>query len=273
MNSALLIPIKDRNNEEERALIAAVRKYWTHTPFKFITQEEFDVMRKTKVKNPNRVYLIKETYERLKYSRKDWAYTKYYLTTELGGIEVLDAPYIEFKLPVKTENKEVKNPDYGFLYGLMMKQLNYDINLMADKKNYSSIKRETLIKANFKRDLKKYAGKEILVSQTDLDNYMMNLPDGKKNAKQKEKFLKYISKKTKTEVSKIKFVPEDEIKKAVSYSKSDALVYTGFTVYDTEDGKMLRRIDPHTGKRKVNAVFTVFLSLVIIAVAALFLFS
>lgn len=269
-NSALLIPLVDKNGEEEKALVAAVRRYWTHTPYKFISKEEFNEIREKKIKNPHRIYLIKETYERLKYSRKDWAYTKYFLTTEWGGVEVLDAPFIEFKLPVKTENKQVKNPDYAFIYGLMVKQLNYDLELMAKTKEYSVIKRETLIKANFKKELKGYSDKELLVSQADLDNYMMNLPDSKKDSLQKAKLVKYISRKTKLNPAQIKFAGEQQIKNAIALNDSKKMVYTGYTIYNAEDGKMLRRIDAHTKNRKVNGVITVFLTLLIIAIGLFF---
>lgn len=269
-NSALLIPVSDRDSEEGKALIAAVRKYWTHTPFKFISQEEFNEIRDKKQKNPHRIYLIRETYERLKYSRKDWAYTKYFLTTEWGGVEVLDAPFVEFKLPVKSENRQVKNPDYSFIYGLMIKQLNYDLELMNETNNYSQIKRETLIKASFKKELQGYKEKELLVSQTDLDNYVMNLPDSKKSEAQKERFIKYVAKKTKLDATHIKFVNEQEIKNAVAFNDSKKMVYTGFTLYNAEDGKMLRRIDAHSKNRKVNGVITVFLAVVIIAIGLFF---
>ncbi|MDX2171886.1 MAG: hypothetical protein SFY56_02125 [Bacteroidota bacterium] len=271
-SSALLIPIKDWNSPEDRALMTAVRRYWKQTPYQFISQDEMNEIRKSKISKPNRIYLIKETYERLKKKRKDWAYTKYYITEELGGVEVFDSPYIEFKLPVKTENREVVDLNYEFIYGLMIKQLNYDISLMSNKNEYKSITKKSLSKANFKNNLKSYANKMLLVSQSDLENYMMNLSDSKKTEKQKDKFIRYISKKTKLDKSNIKFVTEEDIKIAVSIRDPNSIVYTGFTLYNTEDGKMLRRIDASAGKRKVNTFITLLIASIVAGTTAAIVF-
>lgn len=267
-SSALLIPIKDWNNDEDKALMAAVRRYWKQTPYQFISQDEMNEIRKSKISKPNRIYLIKETYERLKKKRKDWAYTKYYIAEELVGVEVFDSPYIEFKLPVKTENREVIDLNYGFIYGLMIKQLNYDISLMTKTNEYKLITKKSLSKANFKNELRSFANKTLLVSQSDLENYMMNLSDSKKTEKQKDKFIRYISKKTKLNSSNIKFVTEEDIKIAVTIRDSNSMIYTGFTVYNTEDGKMLRRIDPSKGKRRINALITLFVATIVAGTTA-----
>lgn len=271
-SSVLLVPIKSRDSLEEKALIAAVRRYWKQTPYQFISYTEWDKIRRDNIKPENRIFLIKETYVRLKKRRKDWAYTKYYITGELGGTEILDAPYIEFKLPVKTKDRELENMDCGFIYGLMIKQMDYDVVTMANKSSYLAITKKSLIKATFKNDLKNFSDKTLLVTQPDLENYMMNLRDSKKSEKQKEKFFRYISKKTKLQVDKIKFVTEQELSLAVSAKNNNCMIYTGFTIYNAKDGKMLRRIDPSSGKRKTNAFITVLLSVVVVGAASALVF-
>ena len=270
--STLIVPLKDRPDHEDTALIDAVNKYWKICPVKFVNFAEFNSYRKSKAKIPACIYLLKETYERLKYNRKDWAYTKFYLTPEPGGVEILDAPYIEFKVPIKSRNKDISMIDNSFIYGLILKQMNYDVMLMNDKEKYSKIKRSVLISDDFKNGLKEYASKNLLVSRYDLENYMMNMPDENKTEKCEPEFLNYIAAKTKIDISRIKFVPEEEIKKAVLENDTSALIYTGFTIYNASDGKMLRRIDVSSSKRKVHSAFTFSLSAFMVAASA-FLFT
>ncbi len=186
--STLIVPIKDRTDHEDTAMIEAVNKYWKIGPVKFVNVAELNEHRKSKTRIPGCVYLLKETYERLKHSRKDWAYTKFYLTTEPGGVEILDAPYIEFKVPVKSRNKDISMIDNSFIFGLIVKQMNYDVLLMNEKEKYYKIKRGSLITADFKNDLKPYASKNLLVSKCDLQNYIMNMPDEKKTEKCESEF-------------------------------------------------------------------------------------
>jgi len=270
--STLIVPLKNQPNHQDSALMEAVSKYWKLGPFKFITEREFDVIRQNKIKLPNTFYLYNETYLRLKSSRMDWAYTKYFFTTELYGVELMDAPYIEFKLPVKTVKNEVSSLDYSFIFGLVIKQLDYDIQLMGDKEKYSKIERKSLITNNFKKELKEYSKKNMLVSKSDLENYMMNLPDKIKNESQKQNFLNYISSQTRIDTSQIKFVEEKDITNAIYSEDKNSLIYTGFTVYNASDGKMLRRIDVSSKERKKHAVYTGGLSIFIVAASLMFFF-
>ena len=269
-SSVLIIPLINNSESEINSLKAAVRKYWKVSTYKFINKEEYDRMRDMDKSGNNTMYLLKETYERLSYRRKDWAYTKYFITSEPGGVEVLDAPYVEFKLPVKSEGGQVKEMDYSFIYGLMIKQMNYDLELMCKYEEYRSIKRKDLISARFDRDLKDLRNMDLLISMSDLENYRMNLPDDKKNEKQKNKLNRFLIKKTGVDAGHIKFVKEEDIKKAVSNGDTTVLIYTGFTIYTASDGRMLRRIDPNRGKRRAKTVLTVFVTALIITGSLMF---
>lgn len=102
----LVIPITDSKDPEEKALIDAVKKYWTICPYKIISRKVFDELQaKHEAPPPKTFYLVKETYERLKHRKKDWAYTKYFITKQNLWVEEQDQPFIEFKLPLKTANR------------------------------------------------------------------------------------------------------------------------------------------------------------------------
>lgn len=270
---SLIVPLKFDSEKENNALKEAVKKYWKHTPYKFVTKKEFEGIQQ-KEPEKNKLYLVKETYERLKYRRKDWAYSKFYLSRENGGVEVLNSPYIEFKVPIKSEDRWTKQVDGSFIYGLMMKQMNFDVGLMFNMSNYKPIQRKSLIKDKFtSQRLKPYSNRVLLVSKSDFQNYAMNLRDSKKTVHQEEKFLKYISKKTALPLDKIKYETEDNISKAVSSSDKSKLVYTGFSIYNPENGELLRRIDPNSGKRKRKAFVTVLLTGVLVGTGLFLLTS
>jgi hypothetical protein len=271
-NSLLIVPLNDTRTREDSALIRAVRTYWKACPYKFITETELVQIIKSKSRPTNYVYFVEETYQRFKHKRMDWAQTKCYISSEPDGVETISSPFMEFRLPVKTRNNEVLYPDYSYLYALIVRHFNQEVELMNDGANYKNIKRRALIKADFKKELRAYSTKTMLTTENDFENYAMNLPDRMKKSSLHASFIRYISKKTGMDTSRIKIVPEEDILLAVKSNDPNTLVYTGFTVYNTQDGKLLRRIDVSSGKRKQHAVMTTGISGVFLAAAFLIFF-
>jgi hypothetical protein len=270
--SMLIVPLNDKRTHEDSALIHAVRTYWKACPYKFITETELVQIINQKPKPANYIYLVEETYQRFKCKRMDWAQTKCYISSEPDGVEMASAPFMEFKLPVKTRNNEVSYPDYSYLYPLIVKHFDHEMELMGDEENYQKIKRRTLIKAGFKKELHHYSSKIMLTTENDFENYAMNLPDAMKKASLEASFIRYISRKTGMDTSRIKIVAEEEILAAVKTEDRDALIYTGFTVYNARDAKLLRRIDVSSKKRKQHAVATTGISGILLAAAFLIFF-
>ncbi len=268
--STLVIPITDKKDPEEKALLDAVKKYWTICPYKILSRKVFEAMQNNQTAvSPKTFYLIKETYERLKHRKKDWAYTKYYITRQNLWIEEHDEPYIEFKLPLKTVNYEPTEVPCAYLFDLMVKHFNNELLLMKNPKAYIEVaSRKKLLKANFKHSLKPYANRQLLVSKNELENYMINLPDDRKNInKQQVRFIKSIAKKTKINRNKIKMASEEEIKTAIDKADTNTLVYTGYSVYNAQNAFMLRRIDPNKGARPYYWALAITLSAAVVVSA------
>ena len=258
--ATLVIPITDKKDPEEKALLDAVKKYWTICPYKIMSNKIFSEMQKNHSETPPKTfYLLKETYERRKHKKKDWAYTKYYIAKQNVWVEEHDEPYIEFKLPLKTTDREPGELPCGYLFGLMIKQLNAELLLMKDKEAYSnSFSSKKLMKINFKHSLKAYAGKTLLVSANELENYMINLRDDDKDiVRQQKKLIKFLARKTKLPRSQIKMTSPDEIKTAIEKADTSTLIYTGFSVYNTQDAHLLRRIDPNRDAKPLHWVVAV----------------
>jgi hypothetical protein len=268
--ATLVIPITDKKDPEEKALLDAVKKYWTICPYKTINRKVFNEMQNNHSETPSKTfYLLKETYERLKRRKKDWAYSKYYITKQNVWIEEHDEPYVEFKLPVKTQNYTPVELPCGYLFGLMIKNLNAELLLMKDPVAYeNSFSRKKLVKVNFKHSLKAYAGKTLLVTADELENYMINLPEDDKDINGlQNKLIKFIARKTKLKRSNIKVASRDEVKTAIEKADANMLIYTGFSVYNAQDAKMLRRIDPNRGFKPGQWVLAIGLSAAVIATA------
>ena len=159
--ATLVIPITDNKDPEEKALIDAVKKYWTICPYKIISRKAFDEMQTNHVAvSPKTFYLVRETYERLKHRKKDWAYTKYYISKQGLWVEEQDESYIDFKLPLKTVRGEPAELSCGYLFGLMIKHFNSELLLMKNPEAYANaFSRKKLMKATFKHSLKPYANK------------------------------------------------------------------------------------------------------------------
>ena len=268
--ATLVIPITDKKDPEEKALLDAVKKYWTVCPYKIISRKVFNEMQNNHSETPPKTfYLLKETYERLKRRKKDWAYSKYYITKQNVWVEEHDEPYMEFKLPLKTLNRTPVELPCGYLFGLMIKHLNAELLLMKDPVAYeNSFSRKKLVKANFKHSLKAYAGKTLLVSANELEDYMINLPEDDKDLnRQQNKLIKFIARKTKIKRANIKMTSPDEIKTAIEKADANTLIYTGFSVYNAQDAKMLRRIDPNRGFKPGQWVLAIGISAAVIAAA------
>ena len=140
---------------------------------------------------------------------------------------------------------------------------------MKDPEAYAnSFGRKKLLKANFKHSLKPYAAKQLLVSKNELENYMINLPDDRKNTdEQQARLLKFIAKRTKLNPANIKMASETEIKTAIGKADANTLIYTGYSIYNAQDGAILRRIDPNKGARPFYWVLTITVSAAVIVVA------
>jgi hypothetical protein len=74
------------------------------------------------------------------------------------------------------------------------------------------------------------------------------------------------------DTSRIKIASKEKILSAVKSSDPNTLVYTGFTVYNAQDGKLLRRIDVSSRKRKQHAAMTMGISGVFLAAVFLIFF-
>ena len=267
--ATLVIPVTDLKDPEEKTLIDAVKKHWTICAYKTISRKAFDELHlKDEPASPKTYYLIKETYERLKRRKKDWAYTKYYITKEKHWVEEQNQPFIEFKLPLKTINRIPVEVPVGYLFDLMIKHLNGEVHLMKNPDAYAaSFSRKKLLKVNFKHSLKPYAGKTLLISKNELENFMINLPDAWKDGEQQDRFMVSIYKKTKINPANIKMATEAEIKTAVTKEDSNTLIYTGYSIYNAQDAKMIRRIDPNKGAKPGHWILVVTLSAAVIFTA------
>jgi hypothetical protein len=270
--ATLIIPITNAKDPEEKALLDAVKNYWKICPYKTISRKDFDELQtKHEAPSPKTFYLVKETYERLKQRKKDWAYTKYYISKQNHWVEEQDEPFIEFKLPLKTVNRVPTELPVAYLFGLMIKHFNNEVLLMKNEEAYANISgRKKLFKVNFKHSLKSYANKTLLVSKNELENYMINLPEDKKDVeKQLARFIKSIRKKTKIKPANIKIVNEVDIKLAIAKADANTLIYTGYTIYNTQDATMLRRIDPNKGARPFHWVLASTIVVVVVVVATI----
>lgn len=257
--SVLIVPVGSETDPEEKALMDAIKKYWKVSKFEFVPGNDFESIYKANFQaNKTCMYLVRESYDRKKTRKKDWSFTKYYISVNPTFIESWDDPSIQFKLPVKAVNRANPEPvNCSYVYGLMMKHMNREVLCLLDPAKYGRVSRRSLYKATFKGDLKTYADREMLVSKKELDNFMMNLREEDKSKIQEIKFMRYLAKKTKIAPLKIKFVGDDVIKKAVSSEDKRVLIYTGFSIFRAEDAAMLRRIDPHRSHRITsNIVFT-----------------
>ncbi len=266
--STLVVAVKDKQDAEGKAMAEAVKKYWKISKYELVAEKDLEATFAANVKAQKEcMYLVRESYHRRKARKKDWSFTKYYLSVNPSFAEVWGDPYLQFKLPVKATDKENPEPlNSAFLYGLMMRHLNREVLYMQDPAKYGKVSRRRLYKATFEGSLKAYADRDLLVSKKELDNFMINLPEEKKTKVQEEKFFKYLAKKLKIKPERIKLVTDEQVKKAVEMQDKKALVYTGFTVFKADDAAMLRRIDPHRSNRiAFNITFTISL---IVAVAA-----
>ncbi|MHB8260602.1 MAG: hypothetical protein ACYDCN_05500 [Bacteroidia bacterium] len=266
--STLVIPISDKKDPEEKALLDAVKKYWTICPYKIISSKVFIEMQKNRSETPPKTfYLVKETYERLHKRQKDWAYSKYYITRQNLWVEEQDDPYIEFKLPIKTNNQKPTELPCGYLFGLMIKHLNAELLLMKYPEAYeNSFSRKKLLRVNFKHSLKPYANNTLLISENELEDYMIYLPDEDKDrVQQQNKLIKFIARKTKIKRSNIKMATGNEIKTAIEKADANTLVYVGFTVYDAKDARILRRIDPNQAAKPFHWMLVIGISAAVVA--------
>jgi hypothetical protein len=266
--SVLIVPVHNEKDPEEKALMEAVKKYWKVSRFEFIADKDLEATYEANIRGEkNSMYLIRESYNRRKTKKKDWSFTKYYISVNPSFVEVWGDPYLQFKLPVKAVNKINPEPaKCEFLYGMMMKHLNREVLYMKDPDKYGKVSRRRLYKATFEGSLEPYANRDLLVSRKELDNFMMNLPERRKTPDQEAKFISYLVKRLKMNPEKIRLVSDDYIKKAISSEDKKVLIYTGFSVYRAEDAAMLRRIDPHRSNRiAFNNTFTIGL---LVAIAA-----
>lgn len=270
--SVLVIPIEDEKDPEEKALMAAVKKYWKVSKFEFVPDKEFEAVFTANLKEQkNCMYLIRESYDRRKRKKKDWSFTKYYLSLNPSFAEVWGDPYLQFKLPVTAvDRREAKQVNCDYIYGLMMKHLNREVGFMKEPDKYGGrVSKRSLYKATFYGSLEQYADRDILVSRKELDNFMMNLRDEKKTREQEAGFINYLGKRLKAKPGKIRLVSDDYIKKAIEAEDKNVLVYTGFSLFKPEDAGMLRRIDPHRSNRiAFNITFTISLFVAIAAFLA-----
>ena len=268
--ATLVIPITDLKDPEEKALIDAVKKYWTVCVYKTVNRNLFDEQQaKHEPVPPKTFYLVKESYERLKHNKKDWAYTKYYISKQPIWVEEQNEPFIEFKLPLKTIHQVPNEVPVAYLFDLMIKHLNKEVLLMKNPEAYfNAPSRKKLMKVNFKHTLKPYANKTLLVSKNELEHYMINLPDDEKDIEwQQEHFIKSIYKKTKINPANIKMVSDADIKAAIAKGDANTMIYTGYSIYNTQDATMLRRIDPNKGARPGYWVLAITLSAAVIFTA------
>ena len=266
--SVLVIPIVDEKDPEEKALMAAVKKYWKVSKFEFVPDKDFEAIFTANLKEQkNCMYMVRESYDRRKTRKKDWSFTKYYISMNPSFVEVWGDPYLQYKLPVKAiDKREAKPLNCDFIYGLMMKHLNREVLYMQDRSKYGRVSKSSLYKATFKGDLEPYADRDLLVSRKELENFMMNLREENKTKEQEAKFIQYLAKRLKVKPEKVKLVADDYIKKAVESEDKRVLVYSGFSVFKAEDASMLRRIDPHRSNRiAFNITFTISL---LVAIAA-----
>jgi hypothetical protein len=266
--SVLIVPVHDQKDPEEKALMEAVKKYWKVSKFEFIADKDLEATYEANIRAEKySMYLIRETYNRRKSKKKDWSFTKYYISGNPSFVEVWGDPYLQFKLPVKAANKINPEPvKCEFLYGMMMKHLNREVLYMKDPDKYGRVSRRRLYKATFEGSLEPYADRDLLVSRKELDNFMMNLPERRKTPDQEAKFIHYLVKRMKVNPERIKLVSDDYIKKAIASEDKKVLIYTGFSVFRGEDAAMLRRIDPHRSNRiAFNVTFAIGL---LVAIAA-----
>lgn len=262
VESVLVVPIGDEKDPEEKALMDAVKKYWKVSKFEFVAGKDFEKVYEANTKDQkNCMYLVSESYDRRKTRKKDWSFTKYYISVNPSFVELWGDPLIQFKIPVKATDKENAEPvKADYFYGMMMKHMNREVLYMQDPDKYGKVSKHSLYKSTFKGKLAPYADRDVLVSRKELDNFMMNLPEYKKTPAQEEKFKDYLVKKLKVDRTKIRFVSDDEVKKAVASENKKVLIYTGFSLFRAEDMGMLRRIDPHRSARIAsNIIFTISL--------------
>jgi hypothetical protein len=258
--SVLIVPLHNEKDPEDKALMEAVKKYWKVSKYEFIADKDLEATYEANIRaGKNSMYLIRESYNRRKAKKKDWSFTKYYISGNPSYVEIWGDPYLQFKLPVKAVNKTNPEPvKSDFLYGMMMKHLNREVLYMKDPDKYGRVSRRRLYKGTFEGSLEPYAGRDVLVSRKELDNFMMNLPERKKTPEQEAKFIRYLVKRMKVNPEKIKLVSDDYIKKAISSEDKKVLIYTGFSLFRGEDAAMLRRIDPHRSNRiAFNITFTI----------------
>jgi hypothetical protein len=266
--SVLIVPVTNEKDPEEKALMDAVKKYWKVSKFEFVDNKDLEATYEANIRaEKNCMYLIRESYNRRKTKKKDWSFTKYFISVNPSFVEVWGDPYLQFKLPVKTTNRINPEPaKCEFLYGMMMKHLNREVLYMKDPDKYGRVSRRRLYKATFEGSLEPYANRDLLVSRKELDNFMMNLPERRKTPDQEAKFIHYLVKRMKINPERIKLVSDDYIKKAIASEDKKVLIYTGFSVFRAEDAAMLRRIDPHRSNRiAFNITFTISLFVAIAA--------
>ncbi len=271
LHATLIIPVTDAKDAEEKALIDAVKKYWTVCPYKIMNRKAFDEMQSKHPEVSSKFfYLIKETYERLKPRKKDWAYTKYYISKQSHWVEEHEEPFIEFKLPLKTVNREPVELSVNYLFVLMIKHFNHEVLLMKNEETYfETSSRKKLLKVNFKHTLKPYANKTLLVSKNELENYMIDLPENRKEVEiQQARFIRSIVKKTKLNPANIKMANENEIKKAIAVADTNTMIYTGYSIYYAHNDVMIRRIDPHRSGRPVYWILAITISAAVIFTAS-----
>lgn len=235
-------------------LIEAVKKYWTATPIKFITIDEFKEEHADKwYKQKQYLYLVREAYN-ISSGKLDSRFTKYYISRATSKVQFSAIPYLEFKVPSKISGKMQEPYNYVFIYDLMMKHFAYEVNYLKDVKNYHKVSKGMLLSSGFKRNLKEYASRDIWVSPKDLENYLMKVPVEYRTKHEELDFRKYIARKTKTKVEKIRMMTDYDIEAVVDTNNAGVLIYTGYSIYRPEDGKMLRRVDPNRTRRNVGRV-------------------
>lgn len=271
-SSTLIVTIYYDDNPEELEMIEAVKKYWTATPIKFITIDEFKKEHADKwYKQKQYLYLVRETYN-VQSGKIDSRYAKYFISRATSGVQLSSIPYLEFKVPSKISGKMQEPYNYVFIYDLMMKHFAYEVQYLKDTKNYHKVSKGMLLSSSFSKDLKEYANRDILVSPKDLENYLMKVPIERRTKHEELDFRKFIARKTKTNVEKIKMMTDYDIEAVVDTNNTKVLIYTGYSIYRPEDGKMLRRVDPNRARNSAKqitfGVCSIGLLMIIIAAAS-----
>jgi hypothetical protein len=241
----LYVVIDNEKNDDDAALIDAIKTYWKHGAVTYLSSIEFNERIKSKKFDAANFYLF-PNFKSL--TRSPYAmYRGFYLTNKPYELLYAAKPkrypfYLFFSSYNMSDSKSEVIKGY---YALMIKNFNYDINFCRSEDNFKTKPKYKRVKGlAFIKETNAFDKKTFLLVKEQVRKKEKNAKKDKKEKKgeqQKSEIENTTLELNKIvlgkEMSMLVVFPED-IDYAVKKNDKDILLFNGSTIYSAQDGSV-----------------------------------